>query len=115
MREVSLYMQMHGHRTVSGVIIPTVDHSRSLTMSDIDPATPAIQNDELEKHRNRSVFATVGGIASAMALGALAVALSVLNGELVLLGFCLAFAMMLFIGLPLMLASLMDAVETPAH
>jgi hypothetical protein len=51
-------------------------------------------------------------IVAAMALGAALVSAMVLSGTMVILGFCVAFVMMLFIGLPLMLASIADAVES---
>ena len=59
----------------------------------------------------RSVLTMMALIGGAMVVGASVVALTVLSIELALLGFCVAFSMMLFIGLPLMLASFMDAVE----
>src|SRR5688500_17105042 len=96
MREIFLYMRIHRHRTVSGVI-PIVDCFRSFPMSEIDSTNPDYQRDELEKHRSRAVFASLASIATAMAVGALAVALSVFSGDLVILAFCVAFSMMLFI------------------
>ena len=51
-------------------------------------------------------------IVAAMALGAALVSMIVLSGTMVILGFCVAFLMMLFIGMPLILASIADAVES---
>lgn len=45
------------------------------------------------------------------ALGALLVAGVVLGGKLMLIGFAVAFLMIMFIGLPLMIASITDALE----
>jgi len=57
------------------------------------------------------IFKLVVSIVGVMALGAMVVSAVVLDHSLALLGFCVALMMMLFIGLPLILASLGDAVE----
>jgi len=55
------------------------------------------------------ILKVIFGIVGAMALGAAVVSGIVLNGSLALLGACVAFCMMLFIGMPLILASMGDA------
>lgn len=57
------------------------------------------------------VLKLILAIVGAMALGALAASMTVLGSATVVLGFFVAFLMMLFIGLPLILASVADAVE----
>jgi hypothetical protein len=54
------------------------------------------------------VFKVILGIVGVMAVSAALVSAVVLKGPLVMLGACVAFAMMLFIGLPLILASVGD-------
>ena len=56
-------------------------------------------------------FKIVLTITLAMACGAGIVALAVLDQRMMLLGFCVALAMMAFIGLPLYIASIADAIE----
>ncbi len=51
-------------------------------------------------------------IIGTMAVGALIISSIVLDGELALIGFCVALSMMAFIGMPLILAAMGDAAET---
>ena len=59
----------------------------------------------------------VGSIIAVMALGALLISIVALQPPLAILGFCISFSMMLFIGLPLILASLADVMgeQSSAH
>lgn len=57
------------------------------------------------------VLATVLEIIGVMMLSSALIALFVFSRPLAILGFCVAFLLMLFIGLPLILASIADATE----
>src|SRR5262245_59003809 len=80
-----------------------------------EQATPTAHAGELEApaHAFWNAFRLVSMIVGVMAVGAAIVSAAVLNGSLILLGFCVALCMMCFIGLPLILASIADA--TKAH
>lgn len=49
------------------------------------------------------------------AIGAAIVAVIMLGGRLALIGFAVAFLMIMFIGMPLMIASITDALEREPH
>jgi hypothetical protein len=99
--------------------LPAPEASSSCRLA-ASPAVAArdemIQDEERTAPENcpltRKALKTGLEIVAAMALGAALVSVIVLSGTMVILGFFVAFLMMLFIGMPLILASIADAVES---
>lgn len=96
--------------------VATVPAARSVVSTNDDPqhveaGTAVNPHDPLLDREISGLLKTVAIIFAVMALGAIIPAAIVFNGPLIGLGFCVALSMMLFIGMPLILASAGDAGE----